>query len=506
MKVKGTKSSLGANGKLNFFPTENIDVNFDRIMAVTLVRDGNTTEFRYCPMDRNHQYEARIDAEIVYKPTAAKIGMTPGFSATVRLYNAGDDIINLITGRPNNDSSRFNFQNSLSNKCQITIRAGYWDHSVKTADEALKRVPVLFGGFVNSSARYRKGNDIVTELYCHNIRLDIKTSGRDNISDKLKDAIENDHSEKKIMDILRGVFKEVKSNSSTKPEGKRLKKLIEDVIREHAPSTSKKYEPLLGAMQSKSQSEEQGLQNDEVVDVPSNWRYTEDWFAIHFVNRKLTPSALQEYDKLKQYDAALNDEDIFGFTNPKAGVRTEKGVEDMLVTLLSKSTQGIEYLGVTYNRKKAHFYFYVPSQDTSVRALPQDGTSAISVGDIIRIYNFQNFLDVPVIDGRGCFVAKMMFNPECIAGKFLKLEWQSGLNPIGAISSLTEGVALNAQMGFSFPSLQGGLYQAQVAAMLSNNGYLFEGYYRMVNVTHKLSTHGSEWITTVKTAPGTARR
>lgn len=491
MKINGTVTSY-ENGKIKESKASGINVNFDRIMKVVLSRTKSDTdeviEYRYCPLDRDHQYEARIDAEVTYNPTGKNVNdFEPGFSATVKLYNVDNNTLNVITHNDAWQMSRekVDYNLLLNDKCYVRIYAGYWKHE-GTDVESNCDWKYLFGGYVNSSAYYRRGVDYVLELYCHN--LNFTTANAKTWRNKLANP-----NTKKSMKEIQTYYEQIKKGSGLVS----FSSMLREVIRDHAVFKAKPV-TILSAFSENSNS------SDAPVLLSEADKNSTSWFDVEYIKKPVNENDPSGTEKDPVAKAQADNTNTEGFSHSPQKERTENDLKATIKRLCINSELGIVVLGPYYKDGRTKFYAYIP--EGGKKATPKENT-----GEVLTIYDFQNFLDVPVIDGSGCFNIKMMFNPECKPGRYLKLalskssdDSYDGITPMGGLTGITTGVSLSSSLAYGFPSLQGGKYQAQVAAQTQSRGYLFDGYYRMVKVIHKLSTHGNQWVTTIKTATGEA--
>ena len=138
----------------------------------------------------------------------------------------------------------------------------------------------------------------------------------------------------------------------------------------------------------------------------------------------------------------------------------------------------------------------------------------------IQIWNYQNLLETPSIDGAGKMTIKMVFNPQCVCNKTIALMLTSDLGE----TDVTRNVASFESSIVKGGGIVGSMSSTGNDAAIANNqitgntnvqsqrkrtndaykmGYLFNTGFPIIRVTHTLSTYGPNWTTTVKTVPMT---
>lgn len=139
----------------------------------------------------------------------------------------------------------------------------------------------------------------------------------------------------------------------------------------------------------------------------------------------------------------------------------------------------------------------------------------------IQIWNYQNLLETPSIDGAGKMTIKMLFNPACVCDKSIALmltdqigetdvtrnvaSFQSSIRRgggmVGSMASTGNDAAVANNQITGNTNVQSQRKQRQQA---EKGGYLFNTGFPIIRVEHNLSTYGPNWTTTVKTVPITA--
>lgn len=139
----------------------------------------------------------------------------------------------------------------------------------------------------------------------------------------------------------------------------------------------------------------------------------------------------------------------------------------------------------------------------------------------VQIWNYQNLLETPSIDGAGKMTVKMVFNPLCTCLKTISLMLEETLGEtdvtrnvasfegsiktsggiVGSMSSTGNDAAI-ANNQITGNTMVQALRKMTDTAW--KNGYLFNTGFPIIRVEHNLSTYGPNWTTTVKTVPTTS--
>lgn len=448
--------------------TDGVEYNLNRILRVKIA--GSSSEvIEYCPYDKEYLCP-NIDAIIKYLPSFTGKNGRPGFSAKVTIYNPPQTTLNIIGGKiswpiglGNGNANEKTVRDYYKTKCRVTIEAGYWKDGKREYNK-------MFSGYLNTSAYYRKGPNNILELYCHNIELTPSDINRMTSSKRIDQS-----------SVVTNTYA-VWGISSDKQQ-LLCEEWIDNVI--------KKFETKKAPVAGQSVSI---IDNTVSVTEEDRKKNGRPFYEIHYIEP------------------------------PKDRIHPKNGeVSDVGLAALVQGTTLINFIpnGGTFEAKmqeicdafpgtlrwvadyefldgKTRYYFWQPKGTGT-----DQSSDPLKRGDLI-IYNFQNLIEVPSIDGSGCFTVKMMFNPDAWPLKRLILMWDEKLS-FGNISPLTKGVATSAQLGQFYPSLQAGLYNAQTYALTrKNNGSVFNQRYTIAYVTHHLSSRGNAWSTEVKTTSAIA--
>lgn len=458
--------------------------NTNRIMRVTIsAPNGGSSVFEYCPMDKD-TLNAKMDVAVRMVPAVKTKQGKPGFTAKIKIYNPPYDVVSVINQHANWAVGSKSLSSYYNGRCTVTVEAGYWRDEKGGRDYTM-----IFGGgatgWLNTSSYYRKGVDNILELYCHNLRitdsqyLEMVSS----VSVKRQGA---------GAQLIR--YNDYKNSSRTNKAGETWSAFIGNVIREFAEYKAPK--DMIGSLGLNPRTRLATLV-PEVVSDGDRAGLTGKWFEVRFIKQ---PSRTMEPGY-----AAVDDADLRGLANttgPARHVTLNGGTfREKMNQLCKEFPGGLNWFeDLTFVDGVTRYYFWQPEYDSrQLNAEAKQGRSILVSKPDIIIYNFQNMLEVPSVDGAGCFTMKMLFNAAVEPGNGLMLKWDPEKVHGHTISGFTEGVMSTTQMGQYFPSLQAGNKQANIAALLGNNGYLFDVTFRVGYVTHNLSTHTNTWNTEVKT-------
>lgn len=438
----------------------------DRIMRVTVKGPSGTRVMEYCP-NADKKLCVKMEATLKYLPMSQPKNNRPGFSAVVKIYNPPADLITIIDKHANwpiGYAGQGAAAKYYRGRCSVLVEAGYWNYDAKDGRD-YKR---LFEGKLNTSAYYRKGVDDILELYYHNIELTDDEVG--SMTTVAKVASSNYQST---------LYEDSKASN---PEGKIY------------GSADKSWHGLMWELISRH--------NNEIVDTDNiitklqairDGTLGNPEFLIHYI---MAPS-----DPLNPEDGAQRD---MSLEKETANVNTKRLVlngitfRDQIQEMCDFFPKGLRY-SIKAKGNTGHYYFWRVG-------VGKAANNNWQTTDKLVIYNYQNLLEAPSVDGTGCLTVKMMFNPNAIAGHGIELRWVDGLKIGSAISDYTQGAASTAQLKNYYPSLQAGRYSVQVKALQyardqQGKGDIFNIPFKIGYVTHTLSTHGAAWHTQVKTLP-----
>lgn len=466
---------------------DGVKYQLDRILRVT-VRGRNTVVIEYCPLD-DGRLNAHIDATIKYLPAVQSKNNRPGFSAKVTIFNPPKELIGLINKHLDWPIGKKSAKQYYNGRCNVTIDAGYWNHESTDGRD----YTTVFSGWLNTSAYYRKNTDEIVEMYCHNIEL---------TDQEISSLVPSRNV--RLSGYQQDVYDSTKGESLYGTTNMTWQSYIENVIRRFETEKTPRR-TLISTIQSQNMS----LDNSRVTQADRDKGFTPDGWDIS-LQYIMPPQDVANPGRGAMPDESLRQEmvgQVEGI-NPKGMVANAPTFRGKMQQIAEYYPGTLRWTAVYSNPDgRTRYYFWRPS--VGVDKSNYDASQAVRNSYAVVIYNFQNMLQAPSIDGAGCFHLKMMFNPKVRAGGAIELRWDDKFRSNAALLSETQGVSTSAQLGQFYPSLQGGRYNLQVYALGANyakkNGDIFNTPFNVGYVTHVLSTHGSSWYTEVKTLSAMAQ-
>lgn len=482
--------------------------NFDRVMKLTFYGlDKNAPSavtYEFAPLS-DERKTPRLEAVINDIVHGNKIANRPGYTAEITVYNPGDSLSTILAYNTKFtqdyvEKDTQNWQKQLAgnqkqanevlekyyrNRIRVKVECGYWNHEGGFAD-----YKTMFDGYINSYVNYLKGNDMIAKFYCHDYdasALDKQTFVKSLGGEIDKKALESDM-EKQIQDSIQKSGKGktwhmmfgnlVRLYQEIKPK----KQTIEETF-SLAPGTLIQQNPEMST----------GIMEPVTEDDRNNT----DWFTILYVmgpNKKDKPDYILE-NRLSRMD-------VSSFTT------SASFLENMLNDLVCYQNADVEW-EVDYE--------YTPGRVTFFVWPTGEGNRTVTAGSAdIRIVNYQNVLESPTVSSNGSLQIKMFLNPECIPGKSIGLFLDRG---IGAETTTGDALVVQAGAGLNEVLAPGGNISPYAGAQIlgaktsavytlnqadefaTNNGYMFNLGFPIIQAKHEVSTHGKEWYTTVKTIP-----
>lgn len=453
--------------------TDGIKYKLNRILRVTVTGDRTET-IEYCPYD-SELFDARIDATIKYIPMVQNKNGRPGFSAEVTIYNPPASLIGIISGRiswpiglANGTATQKTVTDYYNMRCRVSIDAGYWDNGKRNYTN-------LFGGHLNTSSYYRKGTDNILKLMCHNVKLSPSDVNRMTYASYVNG------------DLQKAIYNQVSSEWGSGLEKKTWVNLADRVITEFETQKAPKVSSVVD--DSKKQ-----MSVATTIVTASDRKKPRSFYEIRPIKPPkdlIHPGNGSEPDYPLEVELQRTVLDNF----VPHGNDFESNMQELVDSFPGPLRWKADY---DFTDGYTRYYYWLAKGGGD-----SETASRVEKAGTITIYNFQNFLEAPSVDGSGCFTIKMLFNPAVWPNKDLMLKWDDKLS-FGNAAPLTKGVSSTASLGQFYPSLQAGLYQAQVYAVTYRqykdaNGYLFNKPFRIAYVTHRLSSRGNSWSTEVKT-------
>lgn len=466
------------------------DFNFGRCMRIRLYKGDNLVLTIEHKPDIDPDCYVAMDVEVTDMPSPLEHDK-PGFMGNITIYNPARKVLTAIasgatwfydfanTGDVSNiSSSAKKIVSSLQAAKQETALKRYYASRLRATVEAgyvVKGVPNytrILGGYVNGSSFSHKGQDDVLKIGVYDI--DMTEISKDTL------GVEDES-----LAINKGIFPgsvvEMKWQDKARTKfantwAETLKKYIQEFETEWINPDD---------------------QSINIVYVKS----LRAWLAADS-RAKLSEQVLdnklkQELEKQKMPNGGISAHNLAGMLNglcSNADIRV-----DWLKASpadVSRNTYVIYRLGGTRT--------VVPGKRANV-----------------QIWNYQNLLETPSIDGAGKLTIKMMFNPQCDCNKTISLMLTSALGATDVtrnVKSFEGSVILEGNMVGSMSSTGNDAAVANNQITGNTNvhslrkqvrdanktGYLFNTGFPIIRVEHKLSTYGQSWDTTVKTVPITA--
>ena len=510
------------------------EYRFNRILKIEFLKSGGKVDYtvEFNPL-KKRELCARIDVDILGLPQPVKTN-SPGFSASVIFYNPSPELLSNIAQqnkfvhdyvdeKPKSDADELDMsapqsdgdmpddqmiylsdlQTSTSketvanidqtlkkfykNRYQVRVLAGYYDPQTQT-----EHYSHLFTGYLNGSAFWHQGTDNILQVNCHDIDLSNIEPGTilTSLSKEARQAIESQQ----------------KALWTQKRQGK---KTFDDTVRNYiqwfAPQEvrdGKIYKREDGEEKLKNfdvwyvKSQNQvrtGLKNTGTFD--KSWEYPQLKLLMTSTRSKQprAPDMSEFYSLKASLREMLSDACAAVFLNKKSGEAIKIGW-DLIEDNVSKST-----------------YIFYP--------LGNDPKTVPAKNATHRIWNYQNLLEAPSIDGSGCLTIKMMLRPEIKTQDSIALMLS---NDLGAEEGLVPVASFDSSIHYGTNRMLGTLsstanlrttptVQLSEAASVSSlrkktkdavyGGYMFNYGFVIKRYEHRLSTHNSDWSTEVKTVP-----
>lgn len=530
------------------------EFNFNRIVKVELVEAGSGNpvySIEFNPL-KKRELCARIEADILGLPKVTKTD-SPSYSAKVIIYNPekvllalvakninfllGEDVsnkdINLqptlknwripmvlpdsledkviyATNRDEDASQIIQQQvsetltNFYKRRPKIRLYAGYYDQETEHENYSL-----LFEGYLNGSSFHHRGTEDMLQLNCHDLDLSEIPGGTilTSVSKARRAEIENsiimDNDKrrrgKETFDASLRNYESWFATERIRVSDGKLVKLTQGALDSMWRSDYfKKNNPTSDInvwYVTSKQAVLKGLKNQEEYNNAASWK-----------NKDL------EYLLTHSYKENRTSPNLLGFYTPKVNLR--EILNDLCaatrIPLKNGETVPIGWDVINENVSKTTYIIFPIGNGPTT-------TSASSA--TYRIWNYQNLLESPAVDGAGCLTIRMLLKPEIRSGESIALmlsedlgEQEGLVNVSSFTSSIMYGksrmlgsLATSANLTTT-PSIQ--LSEAASVAALNKkkesaeqDGYMFNRGFYIQKFEHKISTHTADWSTMVKTVP-----
>lgn len=475
----------------------------------------------YCPR-KDERLCPRLEADITDNPNPQQTDR-PGYGGKIRIYNPDEEILQMVANSTVWSNDYIDSQNGsyaaqqlkesqskkyYANKLQVFVYAGYYDEeqpryevSYNNATRNLNFVPQtnpdgtlikgdgdytkqpVIAAYVNNSYYYRQGVDNILDLYVHDVDMSQQST-------------------------------KVASFGADEAQGGPAYGTPRSAV--VMPKRVTFHSTLLYLIQQYGSSYGPAMLNRENVAGKN------DWARIHYI------SNIESYQK---WLSAGRDDMNKGYISPTLEAALENGPEyngpnySTWYSNASDFKTMVKELCDYAATAKMNLRWQVERQANLTDFLIWDAnftpqlttTYSIKENATVIIWNFQNQLQVPTIQGNGSLHAKMFFNRDIKPMGALAFAISDEIDD-GATASLARMGILTQDNGQIIGGLAGqaGNCATQqvtlsgsgsIGSVLQNNkkakefGYIFNQAWRVVRVKHMLKTHSNEWYTEVHTVP-----
>lgn len=460
------------------------DFNFGRCIKIEFYKGNSLALTVEHKPDVDPNYYIAMDVEVTDMPSPLAHDK-PGFQGTVTIYNPSRQVLTTIASGATwlSDFVNSETQKMIANTAE-TIEEGkrgigmkeYYASRLRAiiyAGYVVKGVPNytrILGGYVNGSSFSHKGTDDILKIGIYDIDMtEVSTSM---LNQEEEDAVLNKSG-------YRGFV--VESKWTDKAKTKFANTWHETFI---------KY----------------------VKNFETEW--IEDTHGINIIYVKSLRAWMNSRSKTRVGESALNptlERKLKAQKMPNGGI-SAFNLASMLNGLCAAAEVKCDWRRITED-VSINTYIIFPLGDGYTIVRGQNAN--------IQIWNYQNLLETPSIDGAGKMTIKMVFNPQCVCNKTIALMLTSSLGEtdvtrniasfessvvkgggiIGSMSSTGNDAAVANNQITGNTNVQSQRKQARDA---NQTGYLFNTGFPIIKVEHTLSTYGPNWTTTVKTVPITA--
>lgn len=460
-----------------------LEYNFGRCIKIEFYKGNKfAMSIEHAP-EVNPECYVAMDVEVTDMPSPLEHDK-PGFQGNVTIYNPARKLLSLIA---DNATWLYNYSQSdiqtisANTKVDTTthptgLKAYYASRlrAIIYAGYVVKGVPNytrILGGYVNGSSFYHRGTDDVLRLGIYDIDM-VEVSSTALDQEEEHQALEKG--------IFPGSWVEAKWWDKAKTK-----------FSDTWHNTLVKY----------------------IKEFETEWQDDEHTISIVYVNS--LQAWMNSESKTKLSAGVINkplETKLKAQTMPNGGISAHN-LAGMLNGLCDNAKVHVDW-------RKAR------PEDVSINTyiiFPLGGSRTVVPGPRanIQIWNYQNLLETPSIDGAGKMTIRMVFNPQCTCRKSIALMLSSTLGEtdvtrniasftssivkeggmIGSMSSTGNDAAVANNQITGNTNIQSQRKQARDA---NQTGYLFNTGLPIIKVEHKLSTYGQNWDTTVKTVPITA--
>lgn len=472
----------------------------------------------------DRRYNVAMDIVVTDMPSASDKDK-PGYQATVSIYNPSKQLLDVIIsgatwlsdyGVDVNDENAVNQSIQQFKRTKKGAMSRYYNSRVKATIEAgyvVDGKPMysqLISGFVNGSSFSHKGQDDILTLGIYDFPAAVASIAQ---LEEYSAAEILDASEEERHQMSLSLYADDKTKFA-KTWYKTFVKYIQNYETERIPDDPKTmFDDLLNP-------DDSGYAPLKKVDVPKSSfitvgvepkdRQSDKWFNILFV---ASPTAWYETQVGERNNSS-------GITDPKLSAKlmeqqmpdgnvTGLNLYQMLDALCALAVVPVGWERIVDNVTMNTYLIYpIGKEETYVPGKQAE----------IKIWNYQNLLESPSVDGAGNMTVKMVFNPKCSCKVKIALMLDGAIGETDVTrdvasfqSSKAGGARILGSMAAQTSLATMGTTQLNGAQALAAQrkgtedsylkGYMFNVGMPIVKVEHRLSTHKADWTTTVRTVP-----
>lgn len=493
-----------------------INWRFDRVVKVTITCpniwsttkevDGkivttpsNEVVIMYDPLT-NENLVARIDFST---DTITQLDdlCTPSYSAEIKLYNITDSIANAISSkgvdiiqvsRSENTSreKRREVLQKQSGRPRIQLEVGYH------GDESLS---LLFDGYINSTFSTRVGTDYVTTLQCWKFDGSLPNASAGALGIDVTDAEESaEYIKDKNADLYNCdtfddlIYKLVSIYGDWMPVLKDTpKNAIDDLLKKDKEVSSLKF----SSFETSTKNITASTNSYERIPMADYLKKKDirNGVAIYYVTDVMSMKPNQELATRVRRETA----------NISFRADGETNLVRLLHTAAARTRLNIDCV------EKKEVSFDVDGTPRRVFAVYEIGTKKGGVkGSTLKIKNYQNIVEPPVIGGNGSLSVKMMLEPSVI--NYANLELVIDTDPKNASDAYADfsnsfsgmnTISLSAGVGRFVPLVSGDYAASVMMQDQKSRGNIFNYPFGIWKVVHSGSTHTKDWYTNVFSYP-----
>lgn len=420
-----------------------------------------TIEYKPRYSDDNNQLGVlctRIEGTVTDIPKINNKTRTPGFTATIKIYNDNGTIAAECAKRASisTDFASANatlatkvnaYKQFLQNKLWATVYVGYWDEDKNDANYTQ-----IFSGIIQSNYSYRKGVDYITELQCSDVRVEEMSN------EQL--SLYFDSGPKAVSTVKEDTEKVV---NAWKPNRNTWDDLANLAIQQFSKQKARKVTDWLQMTVAPE-------------DVTSEDREAFGWWEIDYDTTT---------DIMLESDAKTPQKDGSPVKTYYSQTEEFNSIWADLLSIFPNGNVGCKIEDDNVKGKRIYHIYRL-------------GKRSVKKGDehTYHIYDYQNLLDAPTLGTTSGLNVNMILRPDIKAGNYLQLDLSAE-----AEEKLGVSVGLGATGNSQFTSVLQGKKSQVAKAQGAKNGTIFNTPFLIYKVVHTFSTHSNNWKTSVTTVP-----